>query len=198
MDTRYVHSCGRKQRHSSNAATEIAAKISRKTGENIRAYPCGFCLGWHVGHSRPVQPTESEAISEIGMEILKCIRSTRRVDALGWAKYSNQKLTAKQRRHLRVLLKSGLIVSRMSGWYEITKDGRKVLGINNKVSTTYQDGELLKCIGAPLNGQLRRISFPMPSILCPNAGFQLAAGDRYERDDEKRAWVWKGKPCTSK
>lgn len=65
-------------------------------------------------------------------------------------------------------------------------------------SIVAQDGELLKCIGGPLNGQLRRISFPMPSILCPNAGFQLAASDRYERDDEKRAWVWKGKPCTSK
>lgn len=48
-------SCARKHRHTSRdeANVQISRLIrSGKTrGGKVVAYPCGFCWGWHVGHS---------------------------------------------------------------------------------------------------------------------------------------------------
>ena len=54
-------SCARKRRYPSaalaaRAAEAVAARTPRLSGCPLRAYPCRFCAGWHVGHHRPPAP----------------------------------------------------------------------------------------------------------------------------------------------
>jgi len=45
----YERSCGRKRKYSKEVAERIATRL-RQRGEDIRAYPCGFCARYHLGH----------------------------------------------------------------------------------------------------------------------------------------------------
>lgn len=45
------HVCKRKHRFSQDRAIRLARKRSEETGTSITAYPCGFCEGWHIGHT---------------------------------------------------------------------------------------------------------------------------------------------------
>jgi hypothetical protein len=43
-------SCTRKMAMGRKAARKAARTLSQRTGEELRAYPCGFCRRYHVGH----------------------------------------------------------------------------------------------------------------------------------------------------
>lgn len=42
--------CGKLAYSSKKVALATAAHARRETGENIRAYKCGPCHCWHIGH----------------------------------------------------------------------------------------------------------------------------------------------------
>jgi hypothetical protein len=45
--------CDGKRRHDAEAeARREAARLRASTDAWLRAYPCGFCGGWHVGRAR--------------------------------------------------------------------------------------------------------------------------------------------------
>lgn len=45
--------CSRKMRYDRDQAAAMAAKAYHRTGgEKIRAYHCGHCGQWHIGHRR--------------------------------------------------------------------------------------------------------------------------------------------------
>jgi hypothetical protein len=59
--------CASKRRYPSaalaaRAAEVVAARTPRLSGCPLRAYPCRFCAGWHVGH-RPPDPPSPERSS---------------------------------------------------------------------------------------------------------------------------------------
>jgi hypothetical protein len=57
----------------------------------------------------------------------------------------------------------------------------------------YVDGELLPCIGGPIDGEKNPVSLLFGKL--PNAGFDLKDGTKYVRDDSKRSWVvWESVP----
>lgn len=46
-------SCQRKQRYATESGARASAETrSKQTGSELRAYPCVFCKGWHIGSPR--------------------------------------------------------------------------------------------------------------------------------------------------
>ena len=44
--------CKNKQKHSSQAAEHIAAKMTKRKRIEFNAYLCEICGAWHVGHRK--------------------------------------------------------------------------------------------------------------------------------------------------
>jgi hypothetical protein len=42
--------CGEKIKHVTLASAQIHVRFLRTKGEDVRAYGCRICGGWHVGH----------------------------------------------------------------------------------------------------------------------------------------------------
>jgi hypothetical protein len=53
-------SCHGKIRYRETSARKAAREMTAKKREPFEAYPCRYCIGWHVGHPRFWKWTEEQ------------------------------------------------------------------------------------------------------------------------------------------
>lgn len=60
-DAVLLRMCEGKKKMGAKGARAAAASVSRTSGEDVHAYRCAVCRGWHIGHTPSMESVEAIA-----------------------------------------------------------------------------------------------------------------------------------------